>query len=299
MDFTLSKANVWGVAYALVVIMLSLNYSTDNSLIVNVSSQSSPIVGRFNASAVLPKRLADVHADFASVLEQKEGWVVIRTATHYHDSSVANGKSSEIAIERLNSVSGEWPPYIKATVTLPSSPDKVQKLFNWQSFDMNQKALDPLYEGSSLLFDASSEIKVIEKTTKRPLVFAKRRMTLGLVTGQSKALVSARVTTGKQRGFISKIPKGTLMSSLINCNPTDDLKKLSTVVADRNYISAYQDFVAWFESANESGTETKLTIVTKMDFGSDIPKWAFMMAIGSSILKMMRSVVDHTSSNNL
>ena len=141
--------------------------------------------------------------------------------------------------------------------------------------------------------------KVIEKTTKRPLVFAKRRMTLGLVTGQSKALVSARVTTGKQRGFISKIPKGTLMSSLINCNPTDDLKKLSTVVADRNYISAYQDFVAWFESANESGTETKLTIVTKMDFGSDIPKWAFMMAIGSSILKMMRSVVDHTSSNNL
>ena len=133
-------------------------------------------------------------------------------------------------------------------------------------------------------------MRVIKKTTKRPLVYPKRIFTLGLVQGEQKREVSA-FTDVTYRTHL--IPRGTPTTTLVNVVPTAELH-----TPPDGYVTSYQDFVAWYRPrTNKFGEpvpgETELTIVMRVDMGKDVPHWLFLFIVGMTGQSSMRSLALH------
>ncbi len=307
MSFNISQYEKLGLLYALIllyVISNFWNYYDPESLFTHnsTSSNESPIVGKFNASDLLFKRFSDAQNSFESVLQEKK-WTTLRAAT-----------SERITIERLDGDDKSWPPYIRTTAIINAPPDIVYEYFEWSSFDTTQKAIDPFYEGSELLLEATPNMKVIRKTTKRPLIYPKRQFNLGMITGEQRKTIT--VLGPEQKGRLT-IPRGTLQSTLLNVIPTDDLQSKSKNDESTSYVTAFQDFTAWFVPMKEAKfdstplptpsssspsedltpTHTQLTIVMRVDLGRDIPHWIFLLVVGATGLRSMRSLTSLITKN--
>ena len=296
----ITKYEQIGLLYALILLYVISNFwnyndpellSTHNSM----SSNESPIVGKFNASDLLFRRFNDALNSFESVLQEKK-WTTIRAA-----------KSEGITIERLDDDEQSWPPYIKTTAIINAPPDIVYEYFEWSSFDTTQKAIDPFYEGCELLLEATPNMKIIKKTTKRPFIYPKRQFNLGMITGEQRKTIT--ILGPEQQGRLT-IPRGTLQSTLLNVIPTADLNSKSNNDDSSSYVTAFQDFTAWFvpmrkastiatplpnpsslsPSEDLTPTHTQLTIIMRVDLGRDIPHWVFLLVVGATGLRSMRSL---------
>ena len=168
--------------------------------------------------------------------------------------------SENITIERAETSYG-GPNYLKTTARFSVPPSKLTQLFSWDHFHQTQSSIDPFYESSQLLFNVSSQCKVVRKTTKRPLIFPKRYFHLSLCEGLQASdmnivINNAWAKTVTQAGQCStttssdisnsanltrvRVEKGTTVSSLM----TFSLPNEDEFVG--KYVKSFQDFIAWF-----------------------------------------------------
>lgn len=122
-------------------------------------------VGKKNISAILKRRFQDIHTEYELAL-QSQNWKTMR-------------HSGNVSIETMEPADG-WPIYIKTTAYFPINPTSLYEIFKWKNFDTTQKAIDPFYESSGLIFEPSKDIKVVYKRTKRPLIYPKRQFIIAL-----------------------------------------------------------------------------------------------------------------------
>lgn len=241
-------------------ILSNTNVHEDTLVISNLSN--------LNASKAIGLQLTTTAFEFQNILSSNlpSEWISLR----YTDS---------INIDRLPSSDGSG-DIIKTLARFPLiSTSKVSALFEWESFGRTQNVIDPFYESSQLLWNDVNEenkVRVIRKTTKRPLLFPKREFTL--------AMGEFNQTTGFE--YLDKerlqIPRGTITHAMSSVHFE------SSKVTTDGYIQAYQDFVAWFIDDKEDGTI--LLVMTKLNLGKDIPKWAFLTTVALTGIWSMESL---------
>jgi len=259
-----SMGSILAVLY-LVAVLASTYY---RSLMIEISTKAvtSPWVGKHNATRVVRTRLETIQKDFEGTL-LAEDWRVLRS-------------TSDIKIEIKKNPEG-WPDYIRTTTILNAKPADAYNLFTWENFDETQKKIDPFYESSAALLDPTAAVKVIEKTTKRPLFYPKRRFTMALLEQkQNKDIAVAP----KHALLPARITRGTLTSVLVNVNVAHEDES-----RNRKYVSAFQDFMAWFVEGEQHDT-TVLVIVMRVDLGDDIPKWAFLSTVAATGISSMKAL---------
>ena len=103
--FKVSYYEQLGLVYALIILYISINYLAPdvNNLYRSdtISSSSSPLIGRFNASDQLFKRFNELQVSFEDALNER-AWTTLRASS-----------SEGIIIERLDGKDKSWPPYIR------------------------------------------------------------------------------------------------------------------------------------------------------------------------------------------
>lgn len=83
------------------------------------------------------------------------------------------------------------------------------------------------------------------------------------------------------------------MSSLINVKLDADLassQDLLPRLSTEHYVTAFQDFIAWFTATEAGGT--KLVICMRVDLGEDIPQWALLTTVAATGVWSMRALRD-------
>lgn len=240
----------------------------------------SPSISSKNASIFVEKRFEEIRADFEEAM-MIGNWQSLRS-TPFVTIETWDGGNSTL-----------WPMYIRTIATIPTAPSELIKKFRWDDFDTVQKAIDPFYESSRLIFKegdgklnkkGTKNLHVLEKTTKRPLFLSKRVMTLGMVERMQLKNVVVPLPKNSQRPTVD-IPKGTIINSLVNVKPVGDFKMHSS---HDYYVTAFQDFVAWFVEADQ-GNSTMLVIVMRVDMGNDMPRYPFLATVATvGVISMNR-----------
>ena len=278
----MSKYEIWGLIYAVLAIAVVFQYVVYQEIGSNASRvDSSPVVGRFNASEVVSRRQAEIQTEFEIAMKDNN-WTQLK-------------KTDSVIIERMDASDGQWPPYLKTSALLEGTPAEVKALFEWENFHDTQVTIDNFYEGSEVIFDVNPRTRLIRKTSKRPVVYPKRSMTLALVQGeQRRANNMVRQSFGYGYGTL---PKGTPTTTMVNVIPTDDVYKASTPPAESGYVRAYQDFVAWYRPRTTRRGDvvegwTELTIVMRVDMGRDIPHWLFLFMVGVTGVSSMKALAE-------
>ena len=269
------------------------NKSTDG--VVNQRNNVLQISNQ-NATSALNERFALVYDDFIDATNDEKNWKILRTGTN-------------ISIETYDGGKNIWPLYIRTTTMIDKPSSNVSSLFEWNLFDKTQRKVDPFYESSSSLYfnDADrNNVRVIQKMTKRPLIFPKREFLLGLLHRTSKSDVVVRKARAKSVSILYDevdqkfnndvkaaikenyfiIQKGTKMCALLNVDISPSINKNPF---NGEHTKAYQDFIAWYTDADKGG-KTLLTIVMRVDLGSDIPRWAFLTTVAATGIRSMKSL---------
>ena len=112
------------------------------------------------------------------------------------------------------------------------------------------------------------------QTTKRLVIFPKREFILAFTEIEQKKAMNI--------GIQEIIPKGTLISSLVTVRLGRDVaegQKDKLITKDK-YIAASQDYFAYFTKFDGG---TKLTVLTRVEMGFDIPTWALQPTIISTV----------------
>jgi len=182
-------------------------------------------------------------------------------------------QSDNITIERAETSYG-GPDYLKTTAQFGVPPKKLIQLFSWEKFHHTQTAIDPFFESCSIHMNVSSHCRVILKTTKRPLVFPKRRFFMSMMESfqQSPFVINLHSswhgyvknidkecnrdsferhsketeTLNSANTITITVPKKTIISSLLTVNIAANSIKQNELKDTNNYIHAFQDFIAWF-----------------------------------------------------
>lgn len=192
----------------------------------------SPVIGKWNASSIIHRRLEAVQREYEAALSTA-GWRSLRI-----------GKN--VTIEKKDSEG--WPYFIRTVAELPAPPDVIFDAFRWHNFEATQQSIDPFYESSRSLFETFRGVRVIQKATKRPLFYPKRLFTLGLIEHKQQKDAHILPINSVSGAPIAILPRGTLMSSMVNLDAfiDDDAIYGRGTGREQHYIKAYQDFCAWF-----------------------------------------------------
>mmetsp|Transcript_29866 Transcript_29866/g.42600 ORF Transcript_29866/g.42600 Transcript_29866/m.42600 type:complete len:361 (-) Transcript_29866:180-1262(-) len=275
------------------------------------TSSQIPFISQDNASFAINFKLVTLQNEFETVLnDQKIKWNTMR-------------QSDNITIERAETSYG-GPDYLKTTAQFGVPPQKLIQLFSWDKFHLTQTTIDPFFESCSLLMNISTHCRVILKTTKRPLMFPKRRFFMSMMESfqqspfminlhnswhgyanniekeckmDSVELCSSKNPTVATTNVLKNVkdttssitipvPKRTIISSLMSVNIATNNNELKS---DTNYVHAFQDFIAWFIDDGKGGT--LLVILMRVDLGSDIPKWAFLTTVAATGVWSMRALI--------
>ena len=232
-------------------------------------SLTSPYVGHGNASWVVKHRLSMIETDFETALTS-DGWYTMWSANN-------------VTVEALDNNDGSWPIYVRSLAVFDCKPEKLYNLLNGENFDKTQQQVDPFHESTTVLSNPSDNVKIIQKTTKRPLIFPKRDFTLALVEKSHQSsftIKNVKIRTSPMKSITEiKVDRNILMNGMINVNVGDELLSAST--AKGSYIRGYQDMTGYFVPLKSGGT--LLVSMMRVDLGSDIPRFAFKTTLGVTI----------------
>ena len=119
------------------------------------------------------------------------------------------------------------------------------------------------------------------QTTKRLLIFPKREFILAFTETEQKKAINI--------GVLEFIPKGTLISSLVAVRLGKDIAEgqKDKLISKDKYVAASQDYFAYFSKVDGG---TKLTVLTRVEMGSDIPTWTMRPTIISTVAWSLTSL---------
>lgn len=149
-----------GLSYALLAICVSILLTSENSLSVipsntQISSYMGevvPIIGLKNASAVIQKRVLDVHTSFEEVLKNSSSsWTSMRIMDNLNLSIYMQDSGNDLS------------PYVKSTIFINAEPKSAYKLFSWRNFHETLSSIDPFYESAETLLKVSRSCMLIRK----------------------------------------------------------------------------------------------------------------------------------------
>ena len=234
-------------------------------------SLTSPYVGHSNASFVVKKRLGLIEQDFETALTTA-GWAPL-------------WQSSNVTVEAL-STDGSWPIYVRSFAVFDCTPQKLYDLVNWGNYESTQAAVDPFHESSRLLSNPSSLLKIVRKTTKRPLFMPKREFTVALVEKTHRSAFSVKNVQVRSAPLALprdiKVDRGILVNAVVNVNAADEiLYPGGKRGGGAGYVRAYQDMMGYFVPL--AGGGTMLLSIMRVDLGPDIPRFAFKTTLGATI----------------
>jgi hypothetical protein len=293
------KAAALFVAYALFLLAAYLPQTwlgDELHLLFSLGShihESIPAVSRKNVSAVTELRYKALTADFAKALND-DSWKLLR-------------KGVNVSIEILSQ--GEI-PYIRTVTVFKEPPEAIRDRFRLDKLVETQRTLDPFFEDINVLQSISplvgKGLNVIQKTSKRPLIFPKRIFELAHIERKvettfevnfpvDKQIIEELRSSPKQKKF--QVTKGTSLHSLISLDlPADFVGASKDLKVKSNYVKAYQDFVAYY--IPKSGGGTILLVVMKVSLGADIPRWAFLTTIAATgvwAMQALQNLIDKKS----
>jgi hypothetical protein len=227
------------IAYFFLITAIFAVWLANNLKPPDISVPSSPSIDRVNAAKKILNRYKTVRQEYENVLGYSN-WTTLRSAPN-------------ISIEKLPSLNESSPDYLKTVAFFNIPPIKLYDLFRWENFQETQYSIDPFHENVYEVYNPAPDIKVIRRTTKRPMFFSKREFYFGmpgcipkkeLIQPNEFNFINPLRNSNKTKEA-EKIPKKTLISTLVNVNLSKNTPGYQAYSAE-TYVRAYQDFVAWF-----------------------------------------------------
>lgn len=254
---------IWYITFILVVLiaiyLTGIKDAVDEVVDLETAYYDVKVIGQRNASRIINDRVNAMQSLFVDAYG-RPGWKLLRS-------------SKNTTIDILAASDG-YPSFLKTTTHIGAESQKVFSKFQWNNFHKTQKAIDPFFENAETIAMLDN-IRLLRKTTKRPLIFPKREFILGSVDLKQRNTISV---TDRRTSTVTVIPRGTLISALVSIK-IDESSFNTITERGEQFVLAYQDFMSWYIPEQYG---TKLIVIMRVDLGKDIPRWIFLTTIAAT-----------------